>query len=158
MMGTAGTLLATKEKGGSDIRFDWNFAHMQPNTYLEELEAVKRALTTAKNLEDVEPQFNPPLTFNPNLISIFVGEDPEGNYMLVKDFIPYARKLQKILYDGGNIAYSESSGNFVIFLGTEKEIGTHKILSGKEIVESEGTAQPASSLDELLQRLGQKLQ
>ena len=73
--------------------------------------------------------------------------------MLAEDFVPSAKALQRRLYRGGGIAYSESSGHFVVFLGIEKEIEAHSILSGKETIELEGTAQPASSLDELLTRL-----
>lgn len=158
MRGATGTLLSTKSRDGVYVRFDWYHIRVESATYVEELEAIKNALRIAKQLESVTPPFNPALEFNPNVIYMFVGRDSKGKNMPARDFIPHAEALQRKLYYGGNIAYTESSGDFGFFFGVEEEIEAQPMLSGKEIVGSEGTAQPARSLDELLQRLGQKPQ
>lgn len=122
-----------------------------PKRCLEGLEAIRYALTVAKQLESANPQFDPKLTFNPNSMSLFVGADSNGNYIPYTDFIPKAIELQRALYGGGNIAYGESSGHFDILLGVEDEIRRSFNFSG--IINVEGAAKPANSLDELLLRL-----
>lgn len=154
----AGSHIFARMDGGSIIdithpgsEFALSSICVQSAKHLEELEAVKYALATARKLELARHSFKVPLSFNPNSMGIFVGEDPEGNYILYKEFIPNAKELQKRLYGGGNIAYGESSGHFSIFLGVEDEIRHSFSFSG--IINTEGVAKPANSLDDLLSRL-----
>ncbi len=117
---------------------------------LNELEAVRYALETAKRLEAETSSLAPPLIFNPNLIRVSL-RNPKGRYPQIEESI--ARELQRRLYGGGSVAYYESSGDHKFILGVESEFP-----EGVETLKAEGTAQPASSLDELLQRLEQKPQ
>ena len=124
-------------------------------THLKELEAIKYALTIARRLELALPSFQPSLTFDPNAIGIFVGENKEGEYMLMEDFIPSAKELQRILFGGGKIAYSESSGHFTFYLGVEERFQGYNF---SKIIDAGGIQKPAGSLEELLQRMKQNHQ
>lgn len=137
---------------GNCVDFQWGSVGIQPKGYMEELEAIQLALVVAKNLESATLAFKPKLVFNPNFIYLFVGDDIEGNYMYFRDFIPNAQNLQRILYGGGNIAYCESSGHFVICIGIEEIFREYNITG---VIEGQGTTQPANSLDELLARIEQ---
>lgn len=131
------------------IRFtssDFGFWYHKP---IDGLEAVKSALAMAKRLEIAQPPFNPSLKFNPNYIKILVDRDAQGDVHPIEDFLPHAIGLQKRLYHGGDITHFEEP---IVFLGTENLIKNPRVL----IAHVEGTAQPASSLDELLARLEQK--
>ncbi len=146
----------TKDNGYVDINHGLSMLHsikVGSAICLEELEAIKYALTITKQLESATPSFNPPLAFNPNLIYLFVGPDSEWSYNIqVENFLPNAKELQRRLYKGGNTAYGQSSGHFGIYLGVEDELNKYDI----KVIEVEGIAKPANSLDDLLIRLEQK--
>lgn len=124
---------------------------VEPKRCLEELEAIKYALTVAKQLESANPQFDPKLKFDPNSIRLFVGEDSEGNFIPYNEFIPNAIRLQRALYGGGTIFYGESSGHFSLRFGIEDKIRNSFHFGG--IINAGGVAKSASSLDELLERI-----
>ncbi len=124
------------------------------NEPLDAIRAIRFALSMAKQLEDVKT-IRHGLSFNPNFIYLVVGADSERKYISASEFMPEAQELQKKLYGGGNFGFSELAGLGVL-LGTQEEIKSFP--GDKKIVDAEGIAQPANSLDELLQRLGQELQ
>lgn len=128
-------------------RNNLNFCASLP---VQDLEAIKAVLEWAKKIEELMPTFLSGFRFDPNFIGLaaplnigvecFTGELLEPNAIL----------LQKTLYRGGDAARVEEPA---IFLGTE----TEKIIEegrGYIRIPIEGTAQPAQSLDELLQRIG----
>lgn len=152
LMAKDGSLVDITYPGSEYMLSSIKIGYREP---MEELEAIRHALMTAKQLELAKPPFDPKLTFNPNLIYLFVGADTEGNYTVYSNFIQNAKELQARLYGGGNIAYRESSGHFHMFLGIENEFRNKGIT---RVIEFEGAAKPANSLDELLARLEQKPQ
>lgn len=92
------------------------YAFARPLEQQNILNATKSALNVAKILADF------PLTFNPNLLILYVGHFA-GESVFERDFGPIARDLQRKLYGGGNVRYAQSSNDFSLFLGTEQEIG-----------------------------------
>lgn len=148
----SGDILAYTASGA--LYFTPNHVVFRPNGPLDAIRAIRFALSMAKQLEDVKTTRHG-LSFNPNFIYLTVGADSEGKRIGASDFTPEAQELQKKLYGGGNFGYSEPAGLGVL-LGTQE--GIESSPGDKKIVELEGTSQPANSLDELLQRLGQELQ
>ncbi|MBI2541462.1 hypothetical protein HYV80_02020 [Candidatus Woesearchaeota archaeon] len=138
---------------GDEIRARYQsigYAFVGPLEQQNMLNAVKSALGVAKILTAF------PISFNPNLLSLYLGHFSGGDAEFEKEMRPIAIALQKRLYGGGGIGYTQSSNDFSLDLGTEQEIGEKQGILKVKKIEVEGAAQPANSLDELLDRLKQK--
>lgn len=144
-------LLITTDSG-EEFRVTYRgfrYAFANPLEQQNIFNAIKSALDAAKILA------NFPLTFNTNLLSLYVGHFA-GEETFEREFGTIAGNLQRRLYRGGDVGYAQSSNDYNIFLGTEQEIGKKQGILKIKKIEVEGTAQPANSLDELLGRLEQK--
>ena len=73
-----------------------------------------------------------------------------------EDFGHTAGNLQIGLYNGGCVGYSQSSNDFNLYLGADKEIGETQGMQEVKRIQFPGIARPAASLDELLDRIKQK--
>jgi len=92
--------------------------------------------------------------FNPNSLDLSLGHF-QNDSVFETIVGPVAGVVQKRLYTGGDVYYSQSSHDYCVFLGTEEFASRIRgpIKPSKLIFP--GTAQPANSLDGLLIRVEQ---
>lgn len=143
-------LYAKTKANGYHTKFTSDSFNLSPGLNLEELDAIKLTIELARELEFQD------LWFNPNFIDLYIGRcDSKGMFRRV--FRPVADNLQKRLYGGGTVGYYQSSNDYTLYVGTEEEIYKMAVgrIGGTQIkrFRFEGTAQPASSLDQLLEKL-----
>ena len=140
--------ILAKNVSGDEIRFAKEFFDYYFGGALIEsniLKATKSALGFAKRMSSET------LRFNPNYIGLFLGWHRDLA-KFKRCVVPIAITLQQRMYSGGDIYWAESSHDFSLFLGSEKEIRPRRIPDAKKIA-VKGKFQPANSLDELLERI-----